>query len=159
MGSVWSSTTCIERPVGLPFLPAADRPVQVDGLPVDVDETTGMLAASPSLPATYTVVSQVPAGTLAELSPASPLASGTSVPGGDMPAYTSLPAGSAKDVAAAVRFVEHLTGVPASTSLSFFQKVAAALRADERRVSPDAGGEEGRKPIRPRSRALHSLRS
>jgi transglutaminase-like putative cysteine protease len=133
----------IERPVGLPFLPAADRPVQVDGLPVDVDQTTGMLAASPLLPATYTVVSQVPAGTLAELNPASPLASGASVPGGDTPTYTSLPAGSGKDVVAAVRFAEHLTGATAASSLAFFQKVAAALRTDERRVSPDLAAKKG----------------
>ncbi|HXW82317.1 MAG TPA: transglutaminaseTgpA domain-containing protein [Acidimicrobiales bacterium] len=133
----------IERPVGLPFLPAADRPVQVDGLPVDVDQTTGMLAASPPLPATYTVVSQVPAGTLAELNPDSPLASGANVPGGDTPAYTSLPAGSAEDVVAAVRFAERLTGVAASTSLGFFQKVAVALRTDERRVSPDVAAKNG----------------
>ena len=133
----------IERRVGLPFLPAADRPVQVDGVPVDVDESTGMLAASPSLPTTYTVVSQVPAGTLAELNSASPLASGASVPGGDTAAYTSLPPGSGKDVLPAVRFVERLTGAHASTSLGFFQKVAAALRADERRVSPDVAALKG----------------
>ncbi len=133
----------IERPVGLPFLPAADRPVQVDGVPVDVDETTGMLAASPSLPTNYTVVSQVPAGTLAELNSASPIASGASVPGGDTAAYTSLPPGSGKDILAAVRFVEHLTGTHASTSLGFFQKVAVALRADERRVSPDVATLKG----------------
>jgi TgpA N-terminal domain/Transglutaminase-like superfamily len=134
----------VERPVGLPLLPAVDRPVQVDGLPVDVDQTTGMLAASPSLPASYTVVSEVPAGTLAQLSPVSPFAPGADVPGGGTAAYTSLPAGSAKDVVAAVRFVEHLTGVPASTSVVFFQKVSAALRADERRVSPDVAAQNAK---------------
>ncbi len=72
----------------------------------------------------------MPAGTLAELNSASPIASGASVPGGDTAAYTSLPPGSGKDILAAVRFVEHLTGTHASTSLGFFQKVAVALRAN-----------------------------
>ena len=83
------------RSFGLPFLPADDRPVQVSGLSVDADANTGMLAASPSLPASYTVI--VP-GAAGHAGPGqarrrrSPPVAG--VPGGDSPAYTTLPAGS-----------------------------------------------------------------
>ena len=115
----------IERRVGLPFLPAADRPVQVDGCPCGRRREHGHAGRVPSLPTTYTVVSQVPAGTLAELNSASPLASGASVPGGDTAAYTSLPPGSGKDVLPAVRFVERLTG---------------ARRVDVARFLPEGGG-------------------
>ncbi len=124
------------RSFGLPFLPAEDRPVQVSGLSVDADAKTGMLAASPTLPATYTVISQVPPGTLGQVSPSSPIASGPGVPGGDSPAYTTLPAGSEKDVAAGVRFSATLTGREAAPSLAFLQSLAEDLRAHERRVSP-----------------------
>ena len=64
------------RSFGLPFLPALDRPVQVSGLPVDTDATTGMLAASPSLPASYAVLSRVAPGTLGQVKPTAPIASG-----------------------------------------------------------------------------------
>ncbi len=124
------------RSFGLPFLPAQDRPVQVSGLAVDADATTGMLAASPTLPATYAVMSQVPPGTLSQISPAMAIASGSGVPGGDSPAYTTLPAGSDKDVEVGVRFSSTLTGRGATPSLAFLQTLAADLRDHERRVSP-----------------------
>lgn len=124
------------RSFGLPFLPAEDRPVQVSGLPVDADATTGMLAASPALPATYTVISEVPPGTLGQISPSSPIASGPGVPGGDSAAYTALPAGSNKDVAAGVHFSATLTGREAVPSLAFLQSLAQDLRVHERRISP-----------------------
>ena len=61
----------LESAIGLPFLPALDRPEQVEGLAVDADAATGMLAASPSLPASYSVVSQVASGHGSGLSPVS----------------------------------------------------------------------------------------
>jgi len=126
------------RPTGLPFLPAADRPLQVSGLPVDANAATGMLAASPPLPATYIVLSQVPSGTLGEINPSESIASGSSVPGGDAAAYIALPAGSVRDISAGVRFSANLTGLGATPSLTFLQDLAAALRSHERRVSPAA---------------------
>ncbi|MGH9107528.1 MAG: DUF3488 and transglutaminase-like domain-containing protein [Acidimicrobiales bacterium] len=128
----------LERPLGLPFLPALDRPVQVDGVATDADGATGMLAADTALPVSYTVVSRVPEGTAAELSPSNALASGDNVPGGDDRAYTSLPPASAKDVADAVRFAVNLTGRPPSPSFGFLQDLASALRADEHRVELEA---------------------
>ncbi len=132
----------LERAIGLPFLPAQDRPVQVTGVPADADATTGMLTAAPSLPASYTVVSRVPAGTLSELNPGSPIAFGDNVPGGDLPAYIALPAGSAKDIAPAARFAAHLTGEKVSPTLTFLQALAVALQGHERRVEPRRGGEQ-----------------
>ena len=125
----------LEAPIGLPFLPALDRPEQVDGLAADADSATGMLAATPGVPATYRVVSLVPPGTIGQLSPAGGLAAGAEVPGGSALAYTTLPVGSASDVAAAVRFAAILTQRPAVPSLSFLQSFFAALHAQERRVT------------------------
>jgi hypothetical protein len=126
------------RSFGLPFLPALDRPVQVGGLPVDADAITGMLAASPSLPASYTVVSRVAPETLGQVNPNTPIASGSLVPGGDSPSYTALPAGSNRDIAEGVRFSANLTGTSATPSLAFLQSLAEQLRVHERRVVPAA---------------------
>ena len=71
----------LQRSIGLPFLPVLDRPVQVDGLSVDADATTGMLAASPALPASYSVVSRVPAATARGLGTANLIALGAGCPG------------------------------------------------------------------------------
>jgi hypothetical protein len=114
----------------------------VSGLAVDADATTGMLAASPTLPATYAVMSQVPPGTLSQISPAMAVASGPGVPGGDSPAYTTLPAGSDKDVEAGVHFSATLTDRGATPSLAFLQVLAAALRDHERRVTPPTTDKE-----------------
>jgi TgpA N-terminal domain/Transglutaminase-like superfamily len=121
---------------GLPFLPALDRPVQVTGLAVDADATTGMLAATPSLPATYSVVSRVAPETIGEVSQTTPFASGALVPGGDSPSYTDLPAGSSRDIAEGVRFSATLTRSSATPSLAFMQSLAQQLRVHERRVVP-----------------------
>jgi hypothetical protein len=123
------------RSTGLPFLPAIDRPVQVEGLDADADPTTGMLATQAAPPLSYRVVSLAAQATAAQLPPASALATGQDVPGGDRPSYTTLPPGAAKDVAAAVRYAVNLTGLPASPSFAFLQDLAAALRAHERRLS------------------------
>lgn len=124
------------RSFGLPFLPALDRPIQVSGLPVDTDATTGMLAASPSLPVSYAVVSRVAPGTLGQIKQTAPIASGDVVPGGDSPSYTDLPAGSNRDIAEGVRFSANLTGTGATPSLAFLQDLAQQLRVHERRVVP-----------------------
>ena len=126
----------LEHSIGLPFLPALDRPVQVDGLAVDADATTGMLAASVSTPASYTVMSRVPISTSTGLAAPSSVASGPDVPGGNSTAYTALPSSSTIDVAAAVRFAANLTGQQATPTFAFLQSVAAALAAQEKRVSP-----------------------
>jgi hypothetical protein len=136
----------LESAIGLPFLPALDRPEQVEGMAVDADAATGMLAASPPLPASYSVISRVPPSTVAGLSPVSALASGTEVPGGATPTDTALPAGSAPDVAAAVRFAVNLTGRPAAPTLAFLQSLSAALRDQERRVSPQLSSGEQSAP-------------
>jgi hypothetical protein len=128
----------VARSTGLPFLPVLDRPVQAGGLPVDADAVTGMLASEASPPFSYTVVSRAPYLTATELPAASALASGPAIPGGQDPAYTSLPPGSAKDVAAAVRFAINLTGLPASPSFGFLQDLARALRLHERRIREGA---------------------
>ena len=132
----------IEGTIGLPFLPAMDRPEQIEGLAADADSTTGMLAASFSIPASYSVVSLVPSGTVGQLSSAAGLASLAQVPGGGAPAFTTLPVGSATDIAAAVRFASSLAGQPAAPSLTFLQSLTTALRAQERRVT-QAGGPSG----------------
>jgi len=126
----------LQHPIGLPFLPVLDRPVQVDGLSVDADASTGMLAASPSLPASYSVLSRVPASTAVGVGTANLIALGAAVPGGDSPEYTELPPGSVSDVAAAVRFAVSLTGLEARPSLGFLEDVDFSLRARERRVVP-----------------------
>ena len=125
----------LESSIGLPFLPAMDRPEQVDGLAVDADTATGMLAASAALPVSYSVVSRVPPGTIAGLSSADALAYAAEVPGGTTPASTALPAGSSPDIAAAVRFAVNLTGRSAAPSVAFLQSVASSLRTQERQVS------------------------
>ncbi len=125
----------LEGTIGLPFLPALDRPEQVDGLAVDADGRTGMVAAAPDLPASYSVVSRVPPGTIGQLPAVGGLALGAEAPGGTTSAYTALPAGSAPDVATAVRFAANLAGRPAAPSLAFLQSLSASLRVQERRVS------------------------
>ncbi len=132
----------LEAAIGLPFLPALDRPEQVDGLAADADSGTGMLVGTPGVPATYSVVSLVPPGTIGQLSSAGGLAFGSQVPGGGAPAYTTLPIGSASDIAAAVRFAATLAQRPAAPSLPFLQSFFAALRAQERRVT-GAGSSTG----------------
>jgi Transglutaminase-like superfamily len=125
----------LERPIGLPFLPILDRAVQVSGMSVDADAATGMLAGAPTLPASYTVVSEAPTKTLTALSPALSVYSTADVPGGGSSAY-ALPPGSLTDVATAVRFAVNITGRPATRSLLFLQALDNELRARERRVSP-----------------------
>jgi len=132
------------RSIGLPFLPALDRPVQVRGLSVDADATTGMLVASPTLPVSYTVVSKVPAGTLDNVDTTEPVASGDLVPGGDAPTYTALPAGSSRDIAEGVRFSSTLTGTPAAPTTAFLQSLAEQLSAHERRVVPAPSSANGK---------------
>jgi len=124
----------LERSIGMPFLPAIGRPVQVTGLGVDANAATGMLAATVTGPVSYKVVSRMPLRTGASLEPSSALAEGKDVPGGDNPAYTALPPGSTSDVAAAVRFAIQVTREPASSSLPFLEDVAGSLRHSERRV-------------------------
>jgi hypothetical protein len=126
----------LQRAIGLPYLPVLDRPVQVDGLSVDADASTGMLAALPSLPASYSVLSRVPAVTARDVGTANLIALGAAVPGGDNPEYTELPPGSVSDVAAAVRFAVSLTGLQARPSLGFLEDVDFSLRDRERRVVP-----------------------
>lgn len=134
----------LERSIGLPFLPALDRPLQVGGLSVDADATTGMLAASPALPASYSVLSRVPPSTLRGIGAGNQIALGAEVPGGDSPAYTALPPGSVNDVAAAVRFAVGLTGRSATPTLGFLQSVDVSLRNRERRVTsrPSTGPQD-----------------
>ena len=141
--------------IGLPFLPAIDRPVQVDGLAVDADAGSGMLAASPVLPAPYSVTSRAAAGTGAALPPGSVAAFGANVPGGQSPGYTDLPPGSVKDVASAVRFAVNVTGQPSSPTLGFVRALAGWLRIDERRVIPQASA--GTKKSTPAALAGTSL--
>ncbi|MGD0809313.1 MAG: transglutaminase-like domain-containing protein [Acidimicrobiales bacterium] len=124
----------LQHGIGLPFLPVLDRPVQVDGLSVDADPITGMLAASPSLPASYSVSSEVPSATARGVGTANLIASGAAVPGGDIAEYTELPPGSVSDVAAAVRFAVGLTGLQARPSLGFLEDVDFSLRDREKRV-------------------------
>jgi len=126
----------LRRSIGLPFLPAVDRPVHIDGLAVDTDANTGMLAAETLLPASYSVTSLAVPRTGATLPTGSVLAFGPSVPGGQDASYTALPSGSVNDVAAAVRFAVNLTGQPASPSFGFVQGLAQSLRVQERRVTP-----------------------
>ncbi|GEM_PF-1756457 len=133
--SLLSQRYVLEHPIGLPFLPQVDRPAQVGGPALEVDATTGMLAAQDRAPLAYSVLSQAPELTLPELPSGAELATGSSVPGGQQPAYTSLPLGSAKDIAAAVRFAVNLTGAPPTASLTFLQDLAGALRDRERRLS------------------------
>ncbi len=146
----------LEAAIGLPLLPAMDRPEQVEGLAVDADSSTGMLAALPTIPASYSVVSLVPPGTIGQLSSASGLAFGAEVPGGGASAYTALPIGSAPDVAAAVRFAVSLTGRPATPSLAFLQSLSSSLRAQERRVA-EGGGPSSRSQSVPAALAGTSL--
>jgi hypothetical protein len=117
-------------------LPALDRPEQVIGLSVDADANTGMLAASPSLPASYSVLSRAPTATARGVGTANLIAFGTAVPGGDNAEYTELPPGSVSDVAAAVRFAVSLTGLQARPSLGFLEDVDFSLHDRERRVVP-----------------------
>ncbi len=126
----------LQRAIGLPFLPAVDRPEQVDGLSVDADANTGMLAASPSLPASYSVQSRAPTATARGVGTANLIAFGAAVPGGDNAEYTELPPGSVSDVAAAVRFAVSLTGLQARPSLGFLEDVDFSLHDRERRVVP-----------------------
>jgi hypothetical protein len=133
------------RSIGLPFLPALDRAVQVSGMSVDADATTGMLVASPKLPASYVVVSRTPSATLDNLDASAPVASGNLVPGGDSPSYTAVPAGSGRDIAEGVRFSTSLTRASASPTVGFLQSLAEQLQAKERRVVPArsaAGGKQ-----------------
>ena len=60
---------------------------------------------------------------------------GRRCPGAGAPAFTTLPVGSAPDIAAAVRFASVLAGRPAAASLAFLQSFTVALRAQERRVT------------------------
>jgi hypothetical protein len=129
----------LKRPIGLPFLPAIDRPLQVDGIAVDADSATGMLVTQARPPLSYRVISAAPALGALLLPSTSPLATGSNVPGGDRPSYTSLPPGSQKDVAAAVRFSVNLTHLPASPSFAFLQDLAGALRSREHRLRPAPG--------------------
>jgi hypothetical protein len=126
----------LRHSIGLPFLPVLDRPVQVDGLSVDADPSSGMLAASPALPASYSVLSRVPAATATGIGTANVIALGAAVPGGDSPEYTELPPGSVSDVAAAVGFAVSLAGLQATPSLAFLEDVDSSLRDRERRVVP-----------------------
>jgi hypothetical protein len=126
----------LRHSIGLPFLPVLDRPVQVDGLSVDADPSSGMLAASPALPASYSVLSRVPAATATGIGTANVIALGAAVPGGDSPEYTELPPGSVSDVAAAVGFAVSLAGLQATPSLAFLEDVGSSLRDRERRVVP-----------------------
>jgi hypothetical protein len=127
----------VQKAIGLPFLPAVDRPVQVDGIGVDADASTGMLAAAIAPPAAYTVVSRAPAATGEDLPSDSALASPGTAAAGTL--LTQLPPGPQSYVGAAVRFAVNLTGQPASPSFGFLQDLALSLQAKERWAVPRQG--------------------
>jgi hypothetical protein len=124
------------RSIGVPFLPAVDRPTEVSGPAVDADPGTGMLVASS--PVTYYgVTSAVPGPTAVKLASDSALMPLGQLPGGGT--LTELPAGSEKFVASAVKFAIDLTGQPASPSFAFLQDLAVSLADKEHRAVPRPG--------------------
>ncbi|HTW10297.1 MAG TPA: transglutaminase domain-containing protein [Acidimicrobiales bacterium] len=126
----------VRNGIGLPFLPEVDRPVQVEGLAVEANSTTGMLASGARAPFSYSVTSRAPLLTSAEVPASSAIIPAASVPGGASPAYTALPTGSQVDVAAAVRFAVNLTGRPSAGTVAFLQALTGYLRAHELRLKP-----------------------
>lgn len=124
------------RSIGVPFLPAVDRPTEVSGAAVDADPATGMLVASSPV-SRYSVTSAVAGPTAADLPPASALMSAGQLPGGNT--LTELPTGSQKFVAAAVKFAIDLTGQPATPSFAFLQDLAVSLSVKEHRAVPRPG--------------------
>ncbi len=120
------------RSIGVPFLPAVERPLWVSGTTVDADAVTGMLASEATGPVDYTVDS-APGDISAEALPAgTPLLAADKLPDGA--ALTQIPEGSQRIASAAVRFAVDLTGRPAAPSFAFLQDLAATLATRERRV-------------------------
>jgi hypothetical protein len=117
----------------IPLLPGLDRPLEMSGLAVLDDGTTGMLVPSgasrePGL--TYRVTSQTPRLVLGGLPPADgiDLAAGES----DL----ALPAGSTSAMTAALRFLSTTTSERPAPTVAFLQAAAAALHAQDQRIDP-----------------------
>jgi len=129
-------------PLPVSFLPALDRPIQVGGVEVVADASTGMLlpghAASGSI--SYSVVSLSPSVTLASLPAADGIGTtvGQSLPasGTITAADLALPPNTSTAMATALRFLANLTGRRPAPTVAFLQAVMTSLHADERRIDP-----------------------
>ena len=128
----------LQRAIGLPFLPALDRPVQVDGLSVDADANTGMLSASPSLPASYSVLSRAPAATARGVGTANLIAFGAAVPGGDNARVHRAPArfGERRRCCGPLRGEPHRPASEAVARVSRGRRLFAARPRKARRAPP-----------------------
>jgi hypothetical protein len=131
-GAVRQQVSVVEH-LPVPFLPALDRPVDVSGLEVAADATSGMLVpehAGPDL-ATYQVVSSAAVTTLRWV----PSADGAGV---GSAADLALPPDSATAMATVLRYLAGITGRRPAPTVAFLQAVLTSLHADERRVDPAA---------------------
>lgn len=131
----------------LPYVPVLDRPSQVRGLAVDADAQTGMLlpAEPGTLPSTFSAVSVVPAATLDGIPSTARIGDLAGESNTLRVADTSIPAGTASDLATATRFLATLTGERPAPSVAFLKDVEHALASREHRVDPNAarGGGHG----------------
>jgi transglutaminase-like putative cysteine protease len=139
----------VRQPLGpsLPFVPYIDRPVEVQGLTLDEDPSSGMVAPVGPVRAgaAYSVTSRVATDTLSQLPPASgvaPVESGID---------SQLPANADADLTGTLQYLGRLTGLRPSPTVQFLQAALAAISRTDRRIDPaaapsgrDASGRESR---------------
>lgn len=151
-GSIGGATTRevsqqfrFESTYRLPFVPILDRPLQVRGMAVDADAQTGMIlpATAGTVPGAFSALSRTPAATLLAVPSLDRIGTGTGTLDQVRVADTSIPTGTATDIAVAVRFLATLTGQRPAPTVAFLQSVERALAARERRIVPGAGRQVG----------------
>lgn len=118
----------------LPFLTAADRPVEVRGLAVDAEVASAMVVPSQPirLPVSYTVVSAAPAATLERVPAASAIAADTDA------SDRQLPGEAAADLTGVLRYLAAETGQRPAPTIGFLQSVMVAWQRDDTRIEPAA---------------------
>jgi hypothetical protein len=136
----------------LPFVPSLDRPLQVRGMAVDADARTGMIqpGGAGAVPGAFSAISRAGTATLEAV----PSVDGIATAAGGLDpvqvADTTIPTGTATDVAAVIRFVTKQTGERPAPTLAFLQAVERSLLTKERRI--DSGTDRPRTGSVPRDR-------
>ena len=127
----------ILRTLDFPWMPYVDRPANVTGLPAGFgfDALTGMIVPESALTAgaTYTVVSQPTAVTLATLGAGQLNLGFVASPD---PADTLVPVDEQASLSGVIKILQRQTGATAAVPLTFLHAVAEEFRTQYRRLAP-----------------------
>ena len=128
----------IDAGLGMPWMPLLSRPLDVQGVAVDVAALSGMVLPARPLVAgqRYVAVSSVPAATLAD-APTTALAAPPPAP--PLPEDLAVPPAEQRELAGFAAQLATRTHIPATEPLALLRAVEADLVAHDRTIAPPRG--------------------